>query len=1133
MICFGKHYKKINKKMVAFGLAGILLLTNMQSIPYLGQTVQAATDYGLHNPVNTEADGSGTTTWDCVYFGHYLQEDTNGDGKVDENDEKQPIKWRVLSVSGDDAFLLADQGLDCQTYNKTGTEVTWETCTLRSWLNGYDSSNNVDEKDYSSDNFINTAFTMGERNAIQYSWVVNNDNPSYGTEGGNSTADKVYLLSTEEASTAAYGFDSKFTGSSTTREMRATEYAVQRGTGVYTVTGYAGNNSWWLRSPGSDSRDASEVRYDGWGNCYCDVNHSVVAVRPVLHLNLSYSNLWSYAGRVSSDKQENIHDPQVAGDGTVTWDCVYFGNYLQEDTNGDGTVNSSDTKQPIKWRVLSVNGDDAFLMADQNLDCKKYNDTSKDVTWENSTLRSWLNGYGSSCNADMIDYGDDNFINSAFTENEIKSINTTIVVNNDNSTYRTDGGNDTEDKIYLLSIDEAQNIGYGFNKNFSVSSKTRSVTNTAYVNDKSGIGYVNKADTWWLRSPGKYSYWGTFVGRADGYGYEMGFSVTDSNIAVRPVLHLNLSNASFWSYAGTVSATGGTYVDSSAVPCTTSGIVTTQPGIVTTPRMTASPLPTASAEEKDESVTTTCPAVTLQPTETPQPALTPTPVPTEKPDEENHAFLMFADINWKWGNWNTKIAGGNGRDAVITGNGTYTVSINKSDYTDETKVESSAEGTVIFCVDIMGICDTQKFDASKMAISDIIVKCDGKAINTDLSKMYEGDIEGKGNYRLEIRNEYGYGNGDFVTKDEFDIMNPDFTFSDSLSVTFTIKGIKDGKTPAGAFKTADDKSVVAAGGKRAEVADAPEITQRPSEMKTDAPKVTQRPSGMKTDAPTDTQHPLGMKTDVPKDTQHPSDIETEPPRVTQPSDMKINTPVPSLSPTDATVLPEKTVGVIISSPPKTTSGTVTRNKTTASPKKTSTPDGKKWKVSSYKAAAGYTKKSGYLLKKSVKLTWKAVDGVDGYYIYRREGSASVKKLAELSDSSGSSYQDSSVKLGKSYTYRVLPYHISGTGKIDTGTYSSAKTVKIGTTLKKPKISAKVKGSKLTLGFVQAEGEKFETQYRWMNEKKWKKQTKIQGRLKKNINKKINAKGFMLRIRSYAVIDGKKKYSKWSAPVKIR
>ena len=118
----------------------------------------------------------------------------------------------------------------------------------------------------------------------------------------------------------------------------------------------------------------------------------------------------------------------------------------------------------------------------------------------------------------------------------------------------------------------------------------------------------------------------------------------------------------------------------------------------------------------------------------------------------------------------------------------------------------------------------------------------------------------KGNYRLEIRNQYGYGNGDFVTKDEFDKMNPDFTFENSLSVTFTITGIKAGKTPEGAFKTAYDTSVVSVGGKRNGLINA--VTARPSKK----PSYTKKPAGTK--KPSYTQKPVG--TTKPGSTQKPS-----------------------------------------------------------------------------------------------------------------------------------------------------------------------------------------------------------------------------------------------------------------------
>ncbi len=65
---------------------------------------ESTSSYGLGNPTI----GNGVTTWDCIYFGNYWQNDTNGDGKADQNDKKQPIEWWVLSVNGNDAFLLAD-----------------------------------------------------------------------------------------------------------------------------------------------------------------------------------------------------------------------------------------------------------------------------------------------------------------------------------------------------------------------------------------------------------------------------------------------------------------------------------------------------------------------------------------------------------------------------------------------------------------------------------------------------------------------------------------------------------------------------------------------------------------------------------------------------------------------------------------------------------------------------------------------------------------------------------------------------------------------------------------------------------------------------------------------------------------
>lgn len=260
--------KRKTKRLLAKFLALVMVLSLCEIT--LGQSTPAKAAIGLQNPTT---NGNGVTTWDCIYFGNYYQSNSS---------TKEPIKWRVLSVNGNDAFLLADQNLDVKPYNNEHANVTWATCTLRTWLN---------------DTFLNTAFTSSEQATIKNTTVVNDDNPYYGTEGGENTTDKVYLLSIAEASNAAYGFNGEFRTDSETRVATNTAYVA--GKGGMTAVGEA--DWWWLRSPGGDSNDASRVGNNGYGNNNGDyVDYDINAVRPALHLNLSSSNLWSYAGKVTS-----------------------------------------------------------------------------------------------------------------------------------------------------------------------------------------------------------------------------------------------------------------------------------------------------------------------------------------------------------------------------------------------------------------------------------------------------------------------------------------------------------------------------------------------------------------------------------------------------------------------------------------------------------------------------------------------------------------------------------------------------------------------------------------------------------------------------------------------------------------
>lgn len=348
---------KINriKKLLVSVLVCSMAFGNISYIPTIAK--ENVQNYGLNNPTT---DSSGVSTWDCIYFGNYWQNDTNGDGVADKNDAKQPIKWRVLSVNSDDAFIIAEQGLDAKAYNETGTDVTWENSTIRSWLNGYDASVNNDKKSFTSDNFLDNAFSVAEQGAIKTTYVVNEDNPDYGTDGGNNTWDKVYLLAISEAANISYGFDDKYNASSKTREAKNTEYAKQCGAWSSENSSYLDNGNWWLRTAGGSAYYASRVSLYG-SVYYFYVNGTNVAVRPDLHINLSNINLWSYAGTVTSDG--TVTD---AAKGNMDRFNVGF-NYVadnkwNEDTLGDKNVDViGDGNYSISYEAES-DTDDIFLM---------------------------------------------------------------------------------------------------------------------------------------------------------------------------------------------------------------------------------------------------------------------------------------------------------------------------------------------------------------------------------------------------------------------------------------------------------------------------------------------------------------------------------------------------------------------------------------------------------------------------------------------------------------------------------------------------------------------------------------------------------------------------------------------------
>ena len=201
-----------------------------------------------------------------ITFGHYPQT-ANGN-------DNTPIEWLILARDEQKILIVSKYGLDAQPYNKDYTSVTWETCTLRKWLNG---------------TFYNKAFSSAEQAAILTTNVDNSKSQCYSgwnTSGGNNTEEKVFLLSYAEAN--KYFGVTHDTTSNTKSRVAPTAYAIAQGAYTYYSNKTADGTDagrWWLRSPGFYQSSAAGVRTDGSLDYY-RVDDDSSSVRPALWVNI-------------------------------------------------------------------------------------------------------------------------------------------------------------------------------------------------------------------------------------------------------------------------------------------------------------------------------------------------------------------------------------------------------------------------------------------------------------------------------------------------------------------------------------------------------------------------------------------------------------------------------------------------------------------------------------------------------------------------------------------------------------------------------------------------------------------------------------------------------------------------------
>ena len=153
--------------------------------------------------------------------------------------EDRPIQWRVADQRGKMRLLLSKEILTRRPYHYVVEDATWETCTLRKWLN---------------EDFLKAAFDRTEQLRIVPSRIQNLRNRKWFSNGGRDTMDKVHIPSMEEIETYMPEQNER-----------------------------SGDGWWWLRAPGSNLFSAVAVYDDG--SIYengIHINYGEGGVRPAV-----------------------------------------------------------------------------------------------------------------------------------------------------------------------------------------------------------------------------------------------------------------------------------------------------------------------------------------------------------------------------------------------------------------------------------------------------------------------------------------------------------------------------------------------------------------------------------------------------------------------------------------------------------------------------------------------------------------------------------------------------------------------------------------------------------------------------------------------------------------------------------
>ena len=193
---------------------------------------------------------------------------------------------------------------------------------------------------------------------------------------------------------------------------------------------------------------------------------------------------------------------------------VSLGSYEQNNDPSDGP-------EEIEWIVLDVKEGKSLLLSQYALDAQPYHTEYKDITWAACTLRAWLN---------------EEFLSAAFSPEELAAIPEVLLDNgpSQGGGYTTEGGEDTLDRVFLLSYADADRY-FGDDMARRCLPTEYAVARGAYLSDSNRLE-GKPCCLWWLRSPGNQQHRASAVYSGGGLNYTY---ATKAGGCVRPAVWLD------------------------------------------------------------------------------------------------------------------------------------------------------------------------------------------------------------------------------------------------------------------------------------------------------------------------------------------------------------------------------------------------------------------------------------------------------------------------------------------------------------------------------------------------------------------------------------------------------------------